>query len=44
MTRPTRPGRLTRIERLTLANAAIRGLLAGVARALVDWIIGLTTS
>jgi hypothetical protein len=33
--------RLTRAERLALAAAALRGLLGGGARAVVDWLIGL---
>lgn len=32
---------LTRAERLQLAAAALRGVLAGVARAVVSWLIDL---
>jgi hypothetical protein len=30
---------LARTERLTLAGAAIRGILAGATRAVIDWVI-----
>jgi hypothetical protein len=37
---PTTPeSRLTRAERLQLAAAALRGALAGTARAVVSWLI-----
>jgi hypothetical protein len=37
----TPESRLTRAERLQLATAALRGVLAGVARAIVSWLIEL---
>lgn len=37
---PTTPKtRLDRAERLQLATAALRGILAGAARAIVSWLI-----
>ena len=37
---PTTPeSRLTRAERLQLAGAALRGILAGAARATVTWLL-----
>ena len=35
---------LTRRERLALAGAALRGLVAGAAHALLDWAINNLTS
>jgi hypothetical protein len=39
MTETQTPDGLTRAERLALASAAIRGILAGVTRALLDAIL-----
>ena len=35
--------RLTRRERLTLAAAALRGVLAGATRAALDWLLDWLT-
>jgi hypothetical protein len=38
MTTPPDPS-LTRAERLLLATAALRGVLAGAARAIITWLL-----
>jgi hypothetical protein len=37
----TKPNSLSRAERITIAAAMLRGLLAGSSNAVVTWIIGL---
>ena len=39
MTPDTTSATLTRAERLLLAAAAVRGVLAGAARAIVTWLL-----
>ncbi len=40
----TNTKRLARRERLALARAALTGLVAGAARALLDWLINIFTA